>query len=163
MAHISHCYVHMQLQLICNSCRACVRAATLAVFSLQAFQQQEAALQVQVAHLTLQNMELRRELGSGWNVAEPAVVQASIQHGTYRALNGHTFWQVSRSRSTAALAHLVLSVVANQWCSEAHRTHTGCVGGGLGLICVPALQQMGGAVVLTCRQCVVGAWCVATH
>jgi hypothetical protein len=38
-------------------------------------QQQEAALQVQVAHLTLQNMELRRELGSGWAAAEPSVMQ----------------------------------------------------------------------------------------
>eukprot|EP00879_Flechtneria_rotunda_P033185 GHRR01036730.1.p1 GENE.GHRR01036730.1~~GHRR01036730.1.p1 ORF type:complete len:292 (+),score=108.66 GHRR01036730.1:506-1381(+) len=50
-------------------------------------QQQEAALQVQVAHLTLQNLELRRELGSGWAAAEPSVVQVrqlvldpAIQH-----------------------------------------------------------------------------------
>ncbi|KAF6256465.1 hypothetical protein COO60DRAFT_106589 [Scenedesmus sp. NREL 46B-D3] len=42
---------------------------------LQLLQQHEAALQVQVAHLTLQNMELRRELGSGWSAAEPSVMQ----------------------------------------------------------------------------------------
>lgn len=42
---------------------------------LQALQQQEAALQVQVSHLTFQNLELRRELSSGWTVAEPHILQ----------------------------------------------------------------------------------------
>eukprot|EP00775_Hariotina_reticulata_P012813 gene12813-12941_t len=43
--------------------------------AVQTLQQHEAALQIQVSHLTLQNLELRRELGSGWAVAEPSVVQ----------------------------------------------------------------------------------------
>jgi hypothetical protein len=47
----------------------------LCLLSCKRLQQQEAALQVQVAHLTLQNMELRRELGSGWSAAEPSVMQ----------------------------------------------------------------------------------------
>lgn len=47
--------------------------------SCKRLQQQEAALQVQVAHLTLQNMELRRELGSGWSAAEPNVMQVSTR------------------------------------------------------------------------------------
>lgn len=44
----------------------------------QALQQQEAALQVQVSHLTLQNLELRRELSSGWMLAEPNILQVRL-------------------------------------------------------------------------------------
>lgn len=50
-------------------------ADSMATVSCKLLQQHEAALQVQVAHLTLQNMELRRELGSGWSAAEPSVMQ----------------------------------------------------------------------------------------
>lgn len=54
---------------------AVLQAVARLQHSQQQLQQQEAALQVQVAHLTLQNMELRRELGSGWSAAEPSVMQ----------------------------------------------------------------------------------------
>ncbi|WIA30870.1 hypothetical protein OEZ86_000925 [Tetradesmus obliquus] len=54
---------------------AVLQAAASLQQSQHRLQQQEAALQVQVAHLTLQNMELRRELGSGWSAAEPNVMQ----------------------------------------------------------------------------------------
>jgi hypothetical protein len=57
----------------------CVLSCNCAPVSWELLQQQEAALQVQVAHLTLQNMELRRELGSGWAAAEPSVMQVRGQ------------------------------------------------------------------------------------
>ena len=42
---------------------------------MQALQQQEAALQVQASHVTLRILKLRRELSSGWTVAEPHILQ----------------------------------------------------------------------------------------
>jgi uncharacterized protein (DUF2461 family) len=36
----------------------------------------EAALQIQLANATLENVELRREVASGWQLAEPIVQQA---------------------------------------------------------------------------------------
>jgi len=35
----------------------------------------EAALQIQLAHATLENVELRREVAAGWQAAEPSVLQ----------------------------------------------------------------------------------------
>jgi hypothetical protein len=61
--------------------RALLTVCLLVAVCCKQLQQQEAALQVQVAHLTLQNMELRRELGSGWSAAEPSVMQVSVRAG----------------------------------------------------------------------------------
>lgn len=51
--------------------------------AVQELQQQEAALAVQVSHLTLQNLELRRELNSGWMLAEPNILQVNTASPNY--------------------------------------------------------------------------------
>lgn len=45
------------------------------VKDLAALRRREAALQIQVAQLTLENIELRREVSNGWQAAEPSVLQ----------------------------------------------------------------------------------------
>lgn len=64
--------------------------------AVQTLQQHEAALQIQVSHLTLQNLELRRELGSGWAVAEPSVVQV-------RNVCGHAVAAIDKAIAGSAL------------------------------------------------------------
>jgi hypothetical protein len=50
-------------------------------------QAREAAMQVQAAVLTAQNVHLRRELGSGWAAADPNIIQVCRWPGLWC---GHT-------------------------------------------------------------------------